>query len=76
MLDFMKANFDKLLLTFLTILAALFVIGSERWHMSGEMVAWAQSLASGFSGALLTLITGSRFVSRSGDNPPPPNGGK
>jgi hypothetical protein len=76
-MEILRVNFDKILLTLLTIMGAFFVVYSESHRMSGEMVAWAQSLASGFCGALLTLITGSRFISRSTDPAPTPptNGG-
>jgi hypothetical protein len=74
-MEIIKLNFDKILLTVLTVMGAFFVVYSESHRMSGEMVAWAQSLASGFCGALLTLITGSRFAARAGDSDPK-NGGK
>lgn len=63
-MDFLKSQFDKILLSVLLILTCVLVVLLIRWNMSSEMVTWAQTMAGGFSGALLTLITGSRFTPR------------
>jgi len=67
-MDFLKSQFDKILLSILFIASATMTIMLMVWSVDSDMITWSQGLASGFVGALLTLITGSRFQTRSTDS--------
>lgn len=69
-MDFLKQQFDKLLLAALFIIAAIMTVVLMHWNMDTSMITWSQGLTTGFVGALLTLITGSRFTARASDRPP------
>jgi len=55
--DFLKSQFDKILLAVLFVLGAHYVFIASRLNQPA-LVTWLESIVSGFSGALLTLITG------------------
>lgn len=61
MKDFIKANFDKLLLATLLIFFVLMAV----YHSGAAQLADDAKL---ILGALLTLITGARLMQRNGDN--------
>ena len=63
-IDFLKAQFDKILLAILFVLGAHFVFVASHMNQPA-LVSWLESIVSGFSGALLTLITG-RLQAKSG----------
>ena len=67
-MEFLKSQFDKLLLSALFLLSSVMTIMLMCWNMETQMITWGQGLASGFVGGLLTLITGSRFTTRSTDS--------
>lgn len=68
--DFTKSHFDKLLLTFLVLFFASIAVHAVHY---GEPATTAFATDNGklFAGALLTLITGQRFLQRGSDG----NGG-
>jgi len=65
-IDFLKAQFDKILLAILFVMGAHFVFVASHLNQPA-LVSWLESIVSGFSGALLTLITG-RLQPKSGNN--------
>lgn len=58
MQEFLKTQFDKLLLTFLFLTVFFSVIIMVHNHIEPSVVSWGRETAAGFSGALLGLITG------------------
>lgn len=57
MSDLFKANFDKLLLSFLFLVIIAVVVYSTRVG-DKELVLWARELGGTIIGSLVTLITG------------------
>lgn len=64
--DFIKAQFDKLLLTFLVLVCLGTVLHLIHHTADASVVNWGLSLVSGVIGALLTLITGNVLKSTAG----------
>jgi hypothetical protein len=56
--DFIRDHFDKLLITFLILIAEGLVIFFVMKHVDMEVITWGMELVSGFVGALLGLVTG------------------
>lgn len=75
MCDFIKANFDKLLLVLLLLI--LVFVALHIMHDGGDMKGWdwIETLVGNVLGALLILITGNRYrQSGKTDEPKDPSG--
>lgn len=62
LLEFIKENFDKLLLTFLFLIIFSATVHMAYHNMDASDVAWARESAGTILGGLLGLITGYRMA--------------
>ena len=58
MKEFVKDHFDKLMLAGMIVYLIHVVLALVYFQAPAETVAWARELTSGFTGALIGLITG------------------
>lgn len=72
MKDFLKSQFDKLLLSFFLVLFTAVVLFLFKHGADTKVLDWAANAFSSFMGALLGLITGVAIgratASKDGDN--------
>jgi len=66
MTDFIKTQFDKLLLTFLVLVSLGVVLHLIHHTADASVINWGLALVSGIVGSLLTLITGNVMKSQAG----------
>jgi len=66
--EFLKGQFDKLLLSSLIVLAGFFVLHLIHHGTDRELVNQGMTLLASLLGSLITLITGRLFQRRNGGN--------
>ena len=64
MADFVKVQFDKLLLVFLVLFLAVYALHTAHHSADVKLAEWATKTSDLCTGALLTLITGGRLMQR------------
>lgn len=64
MSDFLKSQFDKLLLIVLVIFLSIYALHTAHHPTDAKLADWATKTSDLMTGALLTLITGGRLMQR------------
>ncbi len=74
--EWVKAQFDMLLLTFLVCFGVFCLFRAYHYNLEPSAIEWIKTLTTGFSGALLLRINARAGIQRRSDSNGKPNGGK
>ena len=71
-MDFIRQNFDKLLLASLLLVMLGVIVHMTHDHADAGNVSWAREQSGTVLGALITLVTGAILANKKQDPPAPP----